>query len=556
MNLIKQNSIVNVNVPAQAAKAKIFGGDQALETFPFVYQPVCISYDEHGYEKVKAKGKKRKIIRFSPSKIGKYRVYLFNEDERLLEEKEYIVTASNSQKPLKIKNGKGYDENGKFFFPIGINLAFPEGFKDSSGVEFGTKESVSYLGLKQYEIWFKNCAQNGVNLARIWCGSFYLAPEKEELGSFDYVKFTLLDKIFELANKYKVRLKLTIDSFRHFVDNPSDGIQKMVFNKFATCDGSIVTDNEWLNEEKYRKLWLKKLREYALRYACNPAMFALEFWNEMNCYGDMNIREISDWNEYMAKYAREMFPNALLLNSMGSLDCDFSLRMYNGFCFEKFDWLQFHSYLDQGAAYPQVRENNIEGVKKCLAVLKDKCEETGKPVYLAETGAVNDCHSGPFRYYSYDNEGMIFVDCVYAPLFLGCFGVGNIWHWDSRYVAGKNLYSYYKPIQKLVQGVEFDKENFLPIDLSNEDFYCFVLKGKTQYLAFIKNKWFNWKNILRDSKRPKAQSAEIDFKDIDANNLEEVKIWANERGRVALNDNKIQIFSLSRGVLLKGNIKN
>ena len=554
MDEIKQNSIVDLKVPSSVAFAKVFGGKQVIEVFPFDFQPICVTYDDHGYEHISNKGRKRRIVRFCPIETGEYKVQFFDKQGNIVEEKSYISNSSTFQKPLKIKNGKGYDENGKYFLPIGINLAFPERFQDSSGAEFGTRESFSTLGLRKYESWIKKVAQNGVNLVRIWCGSFYLTPEKEELGTFDYTKFTLLDKIFEIANKYNVRLKLTIDTFRHFVDDSTNGIQKNIFHKYATYKGKIVNDKEWLNEEKYRQLWLKKLEEYKLRYACNPAFYALEFWNEMNCYGDMNIQELSNWNAYMAERAREMFPNAILLNSIGSLDCDFSLKMYNGFCFEKFDWLQIHSYLDQGATYPEVQVNSIEGLKKCLTVLKDKQNQTGKPFFVAETGAVNDCHSGPFRYYSFDNECLIFVDCVYAPFFLGCLSTGNIWHWDSRYVSSKNLYSLFKPIQKLMENVEFDKENFVPIDLSNDKFYCLLLKGNTQYLAFIRNKFFDWKNILRDEKAPKSQNTEITFESIGAKDLQCIRIWKKEKGRVKLENGNICISALSRGVLLKGSL--
>ena len=129
--------------------------------------------------------------------------------------------------------------------------------------------------------------------------------------------------------------------------------------------------------------------------------------------------------------------------------------------------------------------------------------EQDMPLLVAETGAVNNNHSGEFKYYSCDDRGIIFIDCVYTPLFLGSAGCGNIWHWDERYVESKNLYKYYKPLADLICGIDFAMENFKSYDLSNDDAYLFILQGKTICLGFIRNKSDCWKNVLRDLNDPK-----------------------------------------------------
>ena len=136
-----------------------------------------------------------------------------------------------------------------------------------------------------------------------------------------------------------------------------------------------------------------------------------------------------------------------------------------------------------------------------LSPPKDK-KVTHVIVNAAETGAVNDCHSGPFRYYSSDDDGIIFADCVYTPLFLGCACCGNIWHWDARYVESKNLYHMYKPLKALTDSINFDEENFTAADCSDNKAYVLALQGKKHDLYYIRNKSASWQNILRDLNAP------------------------------------------------------
>lgn len=552
MKKVLQNSVVTIRVKGDVFYAKIKNAQGQKNVKPFIYQPIEISYDEHGYERVLRTEEEYEAIRVSFPTSGEYQIDFYGAKDNLLYSEFYQSDVSDCQEPLFVKNGEGYYSNGKYFQPFGVNMAYPTKYRNSNGEEFGVTSEFSFLGLRQYERWFSLCAQNGINLIRIWCGDIYFSPDTEELGRLNYAQFTKLDKLFELANRYKLRLKLTIDSFRYF--KPCTAEVNGIFDRYSVYQGKALSDKKWLMDQKCRELWLAKLEEYQKRYACDPALFAVEFWNEMNCYGYRDVAAINDWNVYMAERARKLFPNVVLLNSLGSLDCPWALDCYNTFCFEKFDWLQFHSYFDQGAYYKEITEEPIEAIKNSVRLLKDKAKECGKPLFLAETGAVNDCHSGEFRYYADDDKGMILVDTVYTPFFLGCIAPGNLWHWDGRYLSGKNLYRYFKPFADLLEGIEYPKEKFVAFDFSKANFYCFVLKGTRHWLAFLRNKSFNWKNVLRDNQKVQSSSGEIDFSRIGAKDLKITKIWTEESGEVSLRSDKLKITDLQYGVLLKGNV--
>lgn len=426
-------------------------------------------------------------------------------------------------------------------------MAFPGIVGINDGNEFGLSDKFKYIGMRQYERWFKECSKNGVNLARIWLGHDYFNPETEQSGVFDYKQFAKIDKLLELSEKYNIKLKLTLEQFMTIDYNrKADTLSQSddIFRKFNRViykdERKCNSVSEWLYDEFWQNEWLNKIKELAKRYAYNTNIFAIELWNEMNCIGNTNA-----WNKKMAACVRKIFPNHMIINSLGSYDCKGAERDYNEFCWESFDFKQLHSYLDQGAQLEAPTKSPIAALQYCINAQK----ECDIPLFIAETGAVNNRHSGPFKYYAYDHRGIIFADCVYTPIFLGCAGAGNIWHWDERYVEFKNLYPMYKPLVKLVGGISFDSEHFVTKNYSNDKAYIFMLEGNNYSIGYIRNKSDNWKNVLRDLND--STSISIDFKtDRNLGEIEKINIW-DEDVTVSTNFESVKISNLHYGIFVK-----
>jgi hypothetical protein len=214
MKIVKQNSIINIKVAKKIVSANIRFGEKITKTQSFFYQPIGVSYDKHGYEIIEKQGCLQKIVRFCPNEIGEYFVDLYDKNGVCVDTKAFCSIPSSNQKPLRIKNGEIFDDKGQSFLPIGINMSFPDCYQNSNGQEFGLSKGVSYLGLQQYEKWFQNFSKNGGNFVRIWCSSAYWSVDKDDsLEEFEYAQFSKLDKLFQLANKYNLRIKLTIEKF-------------------------------------------------------------------------------------------------------------------------------------------------------------------------------------------------------------------------------------------------------------------------------------------------------------------------------------------------------
>lgn len=510
---------------------------------PITIQKVDFTYDEEGFETASPAGEPFSVVRFFPDETGVYSLSDGGSFECVSgKEHGYITVSRKDPRYFAFSDGTP-------FVPIGMNLAFISPVGKSDGKEFGRSGEFRYLGMRQYERWFRRCAENGVNFARIWLGHDYFCPDTEEAGVLDPIKLAKIETLIALAGKYGIRLKLTLEQFRYFDYEKvadSDSYADDVFRKFnkrlyhngRRCENA----EEWLREDIWREKWLDKVRELARRFSGDPTVFGIELWNEMNC---MPGADMLDWNRYMLPEVKKLFPDQLVMNSLGSYDGQWSRKHYETFCWELSDVKQMHRYLDQGAE-EVCRSSPIELLRTGINELSDKT----KPFLVAETGAVNDHHSGPFRYYPADHDGILFRDFVYAPLFCGAAGCGQIWHWDERYVEAKDLYRYFAPLKKLCEGIRFDEENFTPDTYEDDDVIMLTLRGKTTSIGYLRNKRNNWMSLLRDL----APADVIEEKTIPAElhgTIETVKISDDDRVSVSYSDGELHVEALGFGVFIK-----
>ena len=499
------------------------------EVIPFVYQPIRFEYDCHGYESLYDDGEAEFRARYTPELCGEYYV----------NGKKFYVSESQNKGYIKVGNNDRryfvYDD-GSTYFPVGINMAYPTKYTLSSGFEFELSGNIAYLGLRQYRSWLDKCAQNGVNLVRLWIGHEYFTPDTEETSKLDYKKSSLLDEIIELARERNIKLKLTLEQFRYFnYDNKDEKFptfSKKLYHNGQPC----LNAKEWLEDEKWQNAWCYKLEEFSKRFSGDTVIFCIEIWNEMACLGV----DVAQWCKKKLPEIKKMFPKHLITNSYPSLESNANLELYKNFCWEETDFIQVHRYIDQGAP--------LEICNFPIDMMEDAVSQFSnykKPIFIAETGAVNDFHSGQFRFYSSDDRGIIFADTVYSPVFFGGCGIGNIWHWDDRYVESKNLYRLYRPIANVFSNINFQEEEFVTKNFSNDEVYMFSLYGKSTHILYIRNKQDTWQNVLRDLNLPETVK-QIAIPDI--KNAEIISIWDEETAYLTGNI----LNNLKYGVFIKG----
>ena len=510
---------------------------------PFKKRSVEFAYSEEGWESARVGEDFLYACRYTPDEVGEHRLEAWRDGVCLATESIRIGKGNKHgyvEVSSKDRRYFAYTDGTPFFW-LGINLCYPTPYEVSDGREFGRSDGTATLGLRQYERWFGKCAENGVNVVRIWLGHSYFTPDAEETYRFCDVQWEKIDRIVSLARQYHIKLKLTLEHFRDFQDNS----QPPIFRKFLLNSGVACKNmKEWLSSEAYRKAWLYKVEEVAKRYSGDPAVCMIELWNEMNAVNADKATVIA-WNEEMLPRVKTLFPRQLVTNSIGSMDAKEVQEYYRAFCWDRSDAVQVHRYLDQGARHKLCGGEIIPSVREALAFM----QTDDKPILLAETGAVNNCHSGEFRFYSCDDRGIIFVDSVYTPLFSGSAGCGNIWHWDRRYVESKNLYRYFEPLKRLTEGVDFANEQFTAVDFSTDEVYALFLKGKTQTLGFVRNRRDSWLSALRDGKN--ASAVEQISLPIEANAVTLYPIWTGDTTHFRIEKSRLMLTDLLYGVLLR-----
>ncbi len=554
MKTLKLYERLELSVNNDISHAEFTYSDGTHEyAYPFEKQDFAFNYDEQGIEHIEKLDSSEKCIRFTPKKTGEMRVSLFAEN-RLIDKLRFDVIPSFDHGYIKPspKNRHYFEySDGAPFIPIGINMVYPTSYDILKENRYASEMYNGYIGVNQYRSWFRKASESGVNVARLWLGHDYFSSATQDGYVLKHEAFAKIDRVIEAAREYGIKLKLTIDKFHNFYyENEIKGtgynaFLHSLFNTQLYVDGEPCKNmHEFLTNEKFMNAWLYKVGELAKRYSGDTAIFAVELWNEMNTVAT-DFETVLAWNEKYLPRVREMFPHNMVINSLGSLENERSVERYRNFCWDKTDFKQLHRYLDGGCAAEICRENIIDLL--CDGVELLRSDEM--PTVVAETGAVNNCHSGPFKYYSADDDGLIFADCVYTPFFAGCAGCGQIWHWDQRYVESKSLFKMFAPFAKLIEGIDVLCEDFEPCDLSNDDAHILLLVGKEHILGYVRNRSASWLHQLRDLKDV-VLIDELELKVDVSGEIELVKIW-NDDTTASLEGGTLTLKNVDKGLMFK-----
>jgi len=368
--------------------------------------------------------------------------------------------------------------DGRPYIPIGLNMIGPPS-----------------TGLAGMEDWFRKLAANGGNFVRIWLSNPFFDVEHERSGVFDEERAQRIDALLALARKYGIRLKLCTEHFRHLGEGTQAWAAKP---QHLVQNGGPARDTaDFFLGEAGRAQYKRKLAWYAARYDCDPIIFGWELWNEMDAVR-ANVWE--PWTAEMLPELHRLFPQNLAMQSLGSYDHENKRERYRRLCqMPGNDVLQVHRYLDLGAAW-EICHGPV-AVFTAEAVKDLRSFGVQKPILLAESGAVEPNHSGPFKLYAKDKDGIILHDVLFAPFFAGAAGPGHIWHWDV-YVDRNNLWWHFGRFAAVVRDLDPPAENFHPIELEHPRMYVYVLRGNHTTLIWCRDKENTWRTELAEDKPP------------------------------------------------------
>jgi len=394
------------------------------------------------------------------------------------EQAAYVRTSPRDPRYFELSDGRPY-------VPIGLNLA------------------VSRTGeLSDYERWFSRLSENGGNYARVWLSSGTFDVEHARSGQYDEERARQIDRLLELARRRGIRLKLCLEHFRHIGDGPQPGFAKTLHH--VAQGGPAEKTADFFDSPRCREQFKRKLAWYRDRYGDDPIVFGWELWNEINCIagGDW-----AAWSEVMLDDLHRLFPKNLAVQSIGSFDdAGYRDRLYRPLCaMPGNDVLQVHRYLDLGARLEVCR--GPADVLAADAVRELLAFGVRKPILLAESGAVEPRHSGPFKLYEKDKAGIILHDVLFAPFFAGAAGPGHIWHWDV-YVDRMNLWHHFARFARAVEGIDPPAERFEPAVVPHQRLRVLALRGRSTLLLWCRDTQNTWQSELAEGKAPEPVRGE------------------------------------------------
>jgi len=440
---------------------------------------------------------------------------------------------SGSSKKQQTPGGHGYIEigsgnspyfqfsDGTPYIPVGINMISPGGkYRDNP-------DSALY----EMGQWMKKLSENGGNYIRVWLSSPFWDIEDKRAGEYSEEKAQRIDRLIEMAGNYNLRIKMTFEHFRSLTleENNQPWAVKDVYH--ISNGGPLDSIRQYLASPEGKKLFIDKLDFYSNRYASDTLFFGWELWNEMNAVTGPQDTVFFSWNEQMLDEVKERFPENLVMQSLGSFDTERVRPLYRKMMHLQGNQVaQVHRYLDLGAEM-EICHMPMDII--CSSAVEELISyNTGKPVILAETGAVEPRHSGPSRYYSVDTAGIILHDILFAPFFSGSAGAGMSWHWDT-YVDKNNLWYHFGRFSEAIKGINPLEESFFVSKSETDNFRIYKLHGKKTIMLWLRDKKNTWESELRDSKSPLAYSGiQLDLEQAGINgSFHEVSIYDPWQGK-------------------------
>jgi len=364
--------------------------------------------------------------------------------------------------------------------------------------------------LARMEEWMSRLSANGGNFIRLWLSNPFFDVEHAKSGVYDERKAKRIDAVLELARKYDIRVKMTLEHFRHLGDGRQSWAAKPIHHvSNGGCAEDIV---DFFADPDCRAQFKGKIAWYANRYGDDPIIFAWELWNEFDAVQELWTAEMwrggsgvaREWTEVMLAELHEQFPWNLATQSQGSFDHERKVETYRSLCsIPNNDIAQVHRYLDLGAQLDVCHGPVDVLAADAVSVLLGF--DPGKPVLLAESGAVEPGHSGPFKLYDKDKAGIILHDILFAPFFAGAAGPGQCWHWD-RYVAQNDLWHHFGRFAEAVKGIDPPAERFRPIRIDHPRLRIYVLVGERTLLVWCRDKENTWRTELAEGTPPERMT--------------------------------------------------
>ena len=384
------------------------------------------------------------VFRFTPSQVGTHSIILTINDGNPVS-RAFTATgiASPSSGFVRVAPNKQHfrlSGTNRTFFGVGENLAWQDG---AAATDYDDHLWAPYL---------TNLSKSGANYIRVWLTDswtdFYL---ENSLGNYSQMNAHKIDELLQMASAHGIRVLMCTESFNLFCSKPNptpctwDGC---VYNE--RNGGMLATAGDFFTDPRAIALYEQRLQYLVARFSHSTAVFAWEFFNEVDITDGYTPGGMAVWTKAMATYLRSIDPYSHPIST--SFCCNDPKQVWE---LEEMDFVMTHSY----------SSHNRSDMADNSQYWNVKNQAYQKPTYVAETGEVTTDD----KHWPADPTGIGLHNVLWASMMsLGAM-TSMTWWWDS-WVACSNtienwgaagddsggcLYHHFTAVANFSDGVDF-----------------------------------------------------------------------------------------------------
>ena len=321
------------------------------------------------------------------------------------------------------------------YFGIGENLAW-------------TADRLSYLGAgNQWEAYLTNLSQAGANYIRVWLTDGWddLFVETQ-LGNYSVTNTANIDRLLDLAEALGIKILMCTESFNFFCSKPKPDPCKWSECVYNKANGGFLSGAaEFFTNERAKNLYKQRLQYLVSRYGHSTAVFAWEFFNEIDIVDGYKPELIAEWTDEMAHFVR-------------SIDI-YDHPISTSFCCSEPEQVWQLPSMDFVMVHTYSRHNKTDMADNSQYYTVATSRHFQKPTYVAETG---ENIPGKNHDFPADPTGIGLHNAMWASVTSMGAMTSMVWWWDS-WVAPHNLYHHFTAVRKFSDSIDWVQHSWSPI---------------------------------------------------------------------------------------------
>jgi len=328
-------------------------------------------------------------------------------------------------------------DNGDFFFPIGLNMAWSRGWRDP---------------IEDYSHWLDSFSANGGNTIRVWMAAWSFGIEWKDtgLGNYDLRQYEawMLDEVFSLAEAQGVKIILVLVNHGPFSLTANSEWNDNPYN--AALGGPLTTPEQFVSDPVAKSYFQRRLSYIINRWSYSPDLLAWEWFNEVDLT-PISDQALIPWLQEMTAYLRQRDVNHHLTTN------SFAMHSWSSvWQLPELDIVQRHEYSTQ---YLEDDRDPVGRATQDFQALALNVPE--KPILLAEFG-----YSASDYGDDVETSGIHLHNGLWATTFSGYAGSGMYWWWDT-YIEPNDLWKHFKSLSSFLNGEDLTQyQSFSPLILS------------------------------------------------------------------------------------------